>query len=135
MEAAENRMKLADPGDRHRGSDRVEHAAMAAGRDNDQAAPSHDIASSMLIGMAVRDQAAASLLFGEVIGRRRLDERVGQYPLEGVTRYMAGSKRPLQCMCRFAAHGFNTHCLQRCAVERSPGKRLFIARADPFFAK
>src|SRR6516165_12506196 len=55
MEAAEHRMKLVDPGDRHRGSDRVEHAAMAAGRDDDQAAPSHDMASSMLIGMAVRD--------------------------------------------------------------------------------
>src|SRR6516165_212433 len=48
---------------------------------------------------------------------------------------MASSERPLQCMCRLAAHGFDAHCLQRCAVERTPGKQLFITRADPFFAK
>src|SRR6266478_601988 len=77
MEAAEYGVQLVHAGDRHRGPDGVEHAAMAAGGDDDEASPLHDIARGMLVRMPVGDKSPASLLLGEMIHRSRLDQGVG----------------------------------------------------------
>ena len=55
---------------------------MAAGGDYHEPAAPHDIASGVLVGMAVRDQPPAPLLLGKMISRRRLDQCIGQYALE-----------------------------------------------------
>jgi len=76
MEAAEHRMQLVDPRDRHRGSDRVQHAAMTAGGDDDKATPLHDIASGMLVGSR-RQCAPPSRARGGIFGaqdRPRFDK-------------------------------------------------------------
>src|ERR1700730_3935957 len=108
---------------------------MTAGGDHDEAPPLHDIAGGMLIGMPVRDEAPAPLLLAEVIRRGRLDQSVGQYPLERLPRDVAGGKWALQGTCGIAADGPDPRGLECRAVERAPGARLLLARADPLLAK
>ena len=43
--------------------------------------------------------------------------------------------RTLQGVRGVAEHGLDPRGFQRHAVERAPGNRLFVARADPFLAK
>jgi hypothetical protein len=90
---------------------------MAAGGDDHKAPPLHDIAGGMLVGMPVRDKLPAPLLLGEVIDRGRLDQGVGQYPLDRLARYVAGGKRALQGTCGIAAHGLDPGGFERRAVE------------------
>jgi hypothetical protein len=89
----------------------------------------------VLVGMPVGDKASAPLLPGKVIDRGRLDQGVGQYPLERLARDITGGERALQGMCGIAAHGLDAGGFERRAVERAPGDRLLVARADPLLAK
>src|SRR6516165_12584964 len=89
----------------------------------------------MLVGMPVGDKSPAPLLLGEVIERGRLDQGVGQYPLERLARDVAGGKRALEGMCGIAAHGLDPGGFKRGAVERARGGRHLVSRADPLLAE
>jgi len=81
----------------------------------------------MLVGMAVRDQPAAPLGLGEVIGRSRFDESVGQNPLKGLARDIAGRERAVEGMGGFATNRLDVDGFERRAIERPPRGRLFVA--------
>jgi len=85
--------------------------------------------------MAVGHQASAPLVLAEVIGGRRLDQRVGQYPFERLARDIARRERTVECMGGLTVNRFDVGGFERGAVERSPRGRLFVARPDPFLAK
>ena len=70
VKPADHGVQLVDVRDRHRGPDRVDDAAMAARRDDDEPAALHDIAGRVLVGVAVGDEPAAPL-------RRRCNDRAG----------------------------------------------------------
>src|SRR5438132_2570040 len=121
MKTAEHRVQFVGTRDRHCGPDRVEHAAMATGGNDDEAPPLYDITGGMLIGMPVRDELPAPLIRREVIDRGRLDQSIGQYPLERLPRDVAGGEWALQCARGVAAHGRDPRGLKCRAVERTPG--------------
>jgi hypothetical protein len=135
METSKHGVQFVHAGDPYGSPDRVQHAAMAAGRDDHEPASLHDVAGGVLVRMPIGEQPAAPLLLDEVIGRGRLDKRVGQDPLEGMARDVAGRKRALQGMRRIAAECREPCRFEQRPVERAPGHRLLVARADPFLAK
>src|ERR1700730_14870125 len=135
MKSAEHGVQFIHTRYRHRGVDGIEHPAMAAGGDHHQAPPLHDIAGGMLIGMPVGDESPAPLILREVIDRGWFDQSVGLYPLKRLARDVAGGEWALQCARGVAAHGRDPRGLECRAVERSPGARLLVARADPLLAK
>src|SRR5690242_21854695 len=85
--------------------------------------------------MAVRDELPAPFGLGEVVGSIGLDQGIGQDLLERSARDIAGRERAIKRVRGLAANRLNTCRMKPIAVERSPGGRLFIARADPFLAK
>src|SRR6516165_3381571 len=89
----------------------------------------------MFVGMFVGDEPAAPLVLGKVIGRRRLDQRVGQHLLERSAGNIPGSERACERVWIVAAHRLDPRGFKRHAVDGPPGGRLLVARTDPFFAK
>src|SRR5215472_11916604 len=77
----------------------------------------------------------APLLFAEVVCWGGLDQRVRQHLLERAASDASGGERSLQRMRGIAAHGLHPGSLERGAIERPPGTRLFVARADPLLTK
>ena len=80
---------------------------MPARRNDDEPASLDDIAGRVLIGVTVGDEAAAPLRVAVMIGRGRLDEGVGQHPLEGVTRDVARGERTLKRVCMLTGDGLD----------------------------